>query len=87
MRNGQLLVANGSIMYRTRYRELVGTAETIVSMNREMQEVDSTLGDIGRRCNPRLMEKKYTHYNQITENADNKGMLMLEFEDDEVSHG
>ncbi|KAE8388216.1 hypothetical protein BDV23DRAFT_159569 [Aspergillus alliaceus] len=48
-----------------RYRELVGTAETIVSMNREMQEVDATLADIGRRCNPRLMEKKYTHFNQI----------------------
>ncbi|KAL4898594.1 hypothetical protein BDV59DRAFT_167184 [Aspergillus ambiguus] len=56
----------------TRYRELVGTAETIVSMNREMQEVDSTLGDIGRRCNPRLMEKKYTHYNQIKGDVDEK---------------
>ncbi|KKK14286.1 hypothetical protein AOCH_003255 [Aspergillus ochraceoroseus] len=49
----------------TRYRELVGTAETIVSMNREMEEVDSTLADIGRRCNPRLMGKKYAHLNQI----------------------
>ncbi|RAL02726.1 uncharacterized protein BO80DRAFT_403400 [Aspergillus ibericus CBS 121593] len=53
----------------TRYRELVGTAETIVSMNREMEDVDSTLADIGRRCNPRLMEKMYTHYNQIKENS------------------
>ncbi|KAE8354784.1 hypothetical protein BDV28DRAFT_130334 [Aspergillus coremiiformis] len=49
----------------TRYRELVGTAETIVSMNGEMQEVDATLADIGRRCNSRLMEKKYTHFSQI----------------------
>ncbi|KAI9375875.1 Vps51/Vps67-domain-containing protein [Aspergillus egyptiacus] len=49
----------------TRYRELVGTAETIVSMNREMEEVDTTLADIGRRCNPRLMGKKYAHFNQI----------------------
>ncbi|KAL5366476.1 hypothetical protein BJX96DRAFT_161009 [Aspergillus floccosus] len=56
----------------TRYRELVGTAEMIVSMNREMQEVDTTLGDIGRRCNPRLMEKKYTHYNQIKGDVDEK---------------
>ncbi|PWY80950.1 hypothetical protein BO94DRAFT_470302 [Aspergillus sclerotioniger CBS 115572] len=53
----------------TRYRELVGTAETIVSMNREMEDVDSTLADIGRRCNPRLMEKMYTHYNQIKDDS------------------
>ncbi|OOF91175.1 hypothetical protein ASPCADRAFT_211459 [Aspergillus carbonarius ITEM 5010] len=53
----------------TRYRELVGTAETIVSMNCEMGDVDSTLADIGRRCNPRLMEKMYTHYNQIKEDS------------------
>ncbi|KAK1149850.1 hypothetical protein N8T08_003406 [Aspergillus melleus] len=49
----------------TRYRELVGTAETIVSMNREIQNVDTTLADIGQRCNPRLMEKKFTHFHQI----------------------
>ncbi|KAL4872066.1 hypothetical protein BDV12DRAFT_5931 [Aspergillus spectabilis] len=48
-----------------RYRELVDTAETIVSMNREMEDVDTTLGDIGRRCNPRLIGKKYAHFNQI----------------------
>ncbi|PYH66167.1 uncharacterized protein BO88DRAFT_407101 [Aspergillus vadensis CBS 113365] len=53
----------------TRYRELIGTAETIVSMNCEMEDVDSTLADIGRRCNPRLMEKMYTHYNQIKEDS------------------
>ncbi|KAJ0425333.1 hypothetical protein BJY00DRAFT_275213 [Aspergillus carlsbadensis] len=49
----------------TRYRELVGTAETIVAMNRDIQDVDTTLSDIGRRCNPRLMGKKYAHLNQI----------------------
>ncbi|KAE8347967.1 hypothetical protein BDV24DRAFT_121708 [Aspergillus arachidicola] len=57
----------------TRYRELVGTAETIVSMNREMQEVDATLADIGRRCNPRLMEKKVTHFSQIKGDVHDKG--------------
>ncbi|KAL4803314.1 hypothetical protein BDV18DRAFT_145618 [Aspergillus unguis] len=49
----------------TRYRELVGTAETIVTMNRSMQDVDSTLGDIGQQCNPRLVGKKYAHLKQI----------------------
>ncbi|KAI9934057.1 hypothetical protein MW887_005130 [Aspergillus wentii] len=49
----------------TRYRELVGTAETIVSMNHEIQETESNLTDVGRRCNPRLVERKHAHYNQI----------------------
>ncbi|KAL2828219.1 hypothetical protein BDW59DRAFT_143370 [Aspergillus cavernicola] len=49
----------------TRYRELVGTAETIVSMNREMEGVGTTLAEIGRRCNPRLMGKNYAHFSQI----------------------
>ncbi|KAL2855434.1 hypothetical protein BJY01DRAFT_204131 [Aspergillus pseudoustus] len=49
----------------TRYRELVGTAETIVGMNNDMQDADTTLSDVGRRCNPRLMGKKYAHLNQM----------------------
>ncbi|RLM01532.1 hypothetical protein CFD26_107911 [Aspergillus turcosus] len=57
----------------TRYRELVGTAETIVLMNREIQEVDSTLADIGRRCNPRLIERMHAHINQIKDDAQEKG--------------
>ncbi|KAH2280526.1 hypothetical protein KXW29_003484 [Aspergillus fumigatus] len=56
----------------TRYRELVGTAETIVVMNREIQEVDSTLADIGRRCNPRLIERMHAHMNQIKDDAQDK---------------
>ncbi|KAL3448528.1 hypothetical protein BJX65DRAFT_274929 [Aspergillus insuetus] len=56
----------------TRYRELVGTAETIVAMNRDIQDVDTTLSDIGRRCNPRLMGKKYAHLNQINGEAANQ---------------
>ncbi|KAF7161197.1 hypothetical protein CNMCM6106_008523 [Aspergillus hiratsukae] len=55
-----------------RYRELVGTAETIVLMNREIQEVDSTLADIGRRCNPRLIERMHAHMNQIKDDAQDK---------------
>lgn len=54
---------------RTRYRELVGTAETIVSMNREVQQVEFNLTDVGRRCNPKLVERKQSHLNQIKEDA------------------
>ncbi|KAG5297061.1 Vps51 superfamily domain-containing protein [Histoplasma ohiense] len=41
-----------------RYRELLGTAQTIVEMNDEIQEVETNLSNISRRCNPRLVEKK-----------------------------
>ncbi|CAG8896592.1 unnamed protein product [Penicillium egyptiacum] len=49
----------------TRYRDLVGTAETIVAMNRDIQDVESILADVGRRCNPRLIERKHVHVQQI----------------------
>jgi hypothetical protein len=58
----------------TRYRELVGTAETIVVMNKEIQEVDSILSDVGRRCNPRLVEKKHQHARQMKRDIVEKGM-------------
>ncbi|KAJ5600400.1 hypothetical protein N7450_001467 [Penicillium hetheringtonii] len=56
----------------TRYRELVGTAETIVEMNKDIQEVDTILVDIGRRCNPRLVEKKHQHARQMKRDATEK---------------
>ncbi|KAK9860005.1 hypothetical protein MYU51_010183 [Penicillium brevicompactum] len=49
----------------TRYRDLVGTAETIVAMNRDIQDVETVLADVGRRCNPRLVERKQVHARQI----------------------
>ncbi|CAL5868603.1 uncharacterized protein PFLUO_LOCUS2830 [Penicillium psychrofluorescens] len=56
----------------TRYRELVGTAETIVSMNSEIQDVESVLTEVGRRCNPRLVERKHLHARQIRSDAAEK---------------
>ncbi|KAJ5936065.1 hypothetical protein N7454_005363 [Penicillium verhagenii] len=56
----------------TRYRELVGTAETIVTMNTEIQEVETILADLGRRCNPRLMEKKHIYARQMKSDTADK---------------
>ncbi|KAJ5667382.1 hypothetical protein N7507_003246 [Penicillium longicatenatum] len=55
-----------------RYRDLVGTAETIVTMNSEIQEVESILADVGRRCNPRLLEKKHIYARQMKGDAAGK---------------
>jgi hypothetical protein len=64
----------GGSCVSTRYRELVGTAETIVVMNKEIQDVDSILSDVGRRCNPRLVEKKHQHARQMKRDTVEKGM-------------
>ena len=39
------------------YRDLLGTADTIVGMDGQMQRTEYFLGDLGRRCNTRLIEK------------------------------
>lgn len=46
-------------------------------MNREIQDVDSNLADVGQRCNPRVMEKKNAHLSQIKAEALEKGMIDL----------
>ncbi|KAL8796064.1 MAG: hypothetical protein Q9195_001640 [Heterodermia aff. obscurata] len=46
------------------YRDLLGTAESIIEMDGKMQEVEVHLGDIGARCNTRLLEKKISNLRQ-----------------------
>lgn len=40
------------------YRDLLGTAESIVEMDGQMQKVEAYLADMGVKCNSRLLEKK-----------------------------
>lgn len=46
-------------------------------MNREIQDVDSNLADVGQRCNPRVMEKTNAHLSQVKGEALEKGMVDL----------
>lgn len=39
------------------YRDLLGTAEKIIEMDEQMQAVEGHLGDIGRKCNARAVER------------------------------
>ena len=48
-------------------------------MNREIQDVDSNLADVGQRCNPRVMEKKNAHLNKAKAEALEKGMVDLPY--------
>lgn len=43
-------------------------------MNREIQNVEAILTDVGRRCNPRLIEKKHQHARLVKSDAAEKGM-------------
>jgi hypothetical protein len=42
-------------------------------MNRDIQDVESILADVGRRCNPRLIERKHVHVRQIKTGDAEKG--------------
>ncbi|KAL8898205.1 MAG: hypothetical protein Q9207_006823 [Kuettlingeria erythrocarpa] len=40
------------------YRDLLGTAETILEMDSQMQSVETYLGNMGVKCNSRLLDKR-----------------------------
>jgi hypothetical protein len=42
-------------------------------MNRDIQDVESILADVGRRCNPRLIERRHVHVRQIKTGDAEKG--------------
>lgn len=44
------------------YRDLLGTAERIVEMDGQMQAVEANLGEIGRKCNARAVERAGENY-------------------------
>ncbi|QIX02040.1 hypothetical protein AMS68_007557 [Peltaster fructicola] len=49
----------------TSYRDLLGTAERIIEMDKQIQSVDSKLSDIGRRCNSNLLDRSDTNYTRL----------------------
>lgn len=61
-------------MCSARYRDLLGTAEAIVEMNCEIQQVEENLIGIGRKCNPREIEKKAEHLNRLRHDSSEKGL-------------
>ena len=49
-------------LYSTTYRDLLGTADSIIEMDGQMQQVENLLGDIGMRCNFRLLDRVSTNF-------------------------
>lgn len=50
--------------YSVSYRDLLGTAERIIDMDRQIQQVEVTLGETGHSCNSRAMEKLFSNYSR-----------------------
>ena len=59
---------------RARYRDLLGTAETIVVMNTEIQEIENKLGKIGRRCNSKAVESNISYLHRFQTGIHQNGM-------------
>lgn len=49
------------------YRDLLGTAESIIEMGTQMHDVETYMGEIGKRCNTRIMDKKDSNLRTWTE--------------------
>lgn len=49
------------------YRDLLGTAESIIEMGGQMRDVETYIGEIGKRCNTRILEKKGSNMNSWAE--------------------
>lgn len=64
--------------YSTSYRDLLGTAESIIEMDGEMQQVESYFVDMGRKCDSRLLEKKISNLRSWDAEIGAKGTLHQE---------
>ena len=49
------------------YRDLLGTAESIIDMDQVMHQVESHLGDLGKTCNARRLEKANLNLRSLDE--------------------
>jgi hypothetical protein len=50
---------------RVSYRDLLGTAERIIEMDSQMQEVEATLGQAAQRCNSGAVDRIFKHYGKF----------------------
>ncbi|KAK3719722.1 hypothetical protein LTR37_004259 [Vermiconidia calcicola] len=52
------------------YRDLLGTAESIIEMDQQMETVETNLGDIGRKCNARTIERIGNNHSRMRKTLD-----------------
>ncbi|KAF6241450.1 hypothetical protein HO173_000160 [Letharia columbiana] len=49
------------------YRDLLGTAESIIEMGGQMHDLETYMGEISKRCNTRILDKKASNLRTWTE--------------------
>lgn len=49
------------------YRDLLGTAESIIEMGSQMHDVETYMAEIGKRCDTRVLDKKHSNLRVWTE--------------------
>jgi conserved oligomeric Golgi complex subunit 1 len=57
--------ASADALCSASYRDLLGTAERIISMDEEIQKVEGTLAATGQRCNSRAVERLFSNYTRL----------------------
>lgn len=55
------------------YRSLLSTAESIIKMNGQIGTVETVLGELGAKCNSKLLDKKTIKLRAWDSNANTKG--------------
>ena len=67
---------------RASYRDLLGTAESIIDMDGKMRRVETLMGDIGTKCNTRLIDRKNANLHawdkHVSANGRIQGPLCME---------
>ena len=63
--------------YSASYRDLLGTAETVIEMDANMHKIEAYIGEIGRRCNTRILERKEQNVNDLEEEVGSSGMVTV----------
>ena len=51
------------------YRDLLNTAESIIAMDTQMHIVETYMGEISKRCNTSILEKKTSNFGVWTDDV------------------
>lgn len=55
------------------YRSLLGTAESIIKMDSQIGTVETLLGELGTKCNSKLLDKKTINLQAWDSNVNTRG--------------
>lgn len=65
------------IVYRTSYRNLLDTAETIIDMEVRMNQVETKLSNVGQSCNSRRLERISNNAGKMDTHVRGRGQSLL----------